>query len=605
MTARDTTYRNPPMSRRAVIVLAVIGLILSLFLQIVGLIQTSHLLEHAHRQQALRTAELLVPGVEEALMVDSLYRLPHLLGSASSANPDLAYAVVCGPTGEALAVQGVSELSADFASHLRKHSTPGPDPRIFNVKTEAGTLLHLVRPLRSGTVGYMHLGVRWAPVDAALRQACLNMLVAMVSGLLLCTLGAWFIYQRLTQPIAALALAARRVGEGQLDTRVPERPDADDEASLLAATFNQMTEKLQQHVRAIEGSRAALADEKERIQAILDSMQQSVIVATDDHRIVYSNRAAHALWSEADFSPGTYEQVHAQRPQLLTAFADVATGKSPQKRMAMEVHNRSLAVVLAPVRGENEHLLGIVEITTDVTEQIEAERMLAHTEKLHVVGQLAAGVAHEINSPLDGAIEASRIIEQNAGDATKVLRFARAQRDGLERIGGIVRTLLRYSRKRPEGKRAPVEVGRLLAETAGLMGHRLTKRKAKVRFPAAEQTRYMLLGDDLELVQVIVNLLNNALDATPEESEILIEVAANAKHVDIAIIDGGPGIPPEVAPLFTPFFTTKEVGKGTGLGLAISRNIVQEHGGEIRVENRSAPWGACFTIRLPRYQSTK
>jgi len=100
---------------------------------------------------------------------------------------------------------------------------------------------------------------------------------------------------------------------------------------------------------------------------------------------------------------------------------------------------------------------------------------------------------------------------------------------------------------------------------------------------------------------VLVNLINNAADVTPDGGTIEVAVRAEGEQIEISITDQGPGIPPEVAPrLFTPFFTTKAVGQGTGLGLATSRNIVEEHGGRIQFANLARPWGARFTVCLPQ-----
>jgi signal transduction histidine kinase len=180
-----------------------------------------------------------------------------------------------------------------------------------------------------------------------------------------------------------------------------------------------------------------------------------------------------------------------------------------------------------------------------------------------------------------------------------VKHFCQAQRSALERIALIVRRLLTFSRAPSHTSWNVVRVSRLLEEAQALLRHRLAK--LTLDLPPPSNLSYGIRGDELGLVQVLVNLLNNAVDVTPEGGRVEVAVEAiEAGRVAISVIDQGPGVSEDVArKLFTPFFTTKEHGKGTGLGLAVSRNIVQEHGGEIEFENLESPGGARFTVTLP------
>jgi signal transduction histidine kinase len=143
-------------------------------------------------------------------------------------------------------------------------------------------------------------------------------------------------------------------------------------------------------------------------------------------------------------------------------------------------------------------------------------------------------------------------------------------------------------------------VARLLQEAQSILRHRLLKKKITLALPDPDNSQFNVDADELGLVQVLVNLINNAADATPEGGTIEVLVRAEPEQIELSVTDQGPGIPAEIAPrLFTPFFTTKEVGQGTGLGLATSRNIVEEHGGRIEFANLARPWGARFTVHLP------
>lgn len=600
----EPRYTPLPLGRRISLVVVVIAVILAMALQMVGLLVTREHLEIAYRHHAGSAAAQLAPQIEEILLTGDNYRLPPVLKSFADVHPALVYVAIARPDGSVLAYQAAGNLPGDLAAFVKDHSTQGQTGRtMFNVRTDVGDVLHLVQPLEDGHAGYLHLGLLWTPVDTALRQSCLNLLAAMVAGLLFSGLIAWLVYRRLMLPIAHLVNAAREFGDGKYDTRVRERPAARDEAQLLAGAFNQMAGRLEQHVNALERSRRELTGEKLRVQAILDSMVQPVIVADNDGKVVYCNNAARSLWlADGASVPEKYAGFHAGHGEVLNAFDAVSAGRATRERVRCHFAGRELVVLIAPALGPANERLGIIEIAADVTEQIEAERAMAHAEKLNVVGQLAAGVAHEINSPLDGAIEASRIIERSAADAGKVVRFAQAQRDALERIAAIVRTLLTFSRRPRTQERQAVPVAKLLQAAESLLKHRLAKRKIALALPELRSADLAVHGDELGLVQVLVNLTNNAVDVTPDGGTILIAAHADADRIVISVTDQGPGIPPDVAPrLFTPFFTTKAVGLGTGLGLATSRNIVEEHGGRIEFSNAARPWGARFTVYLPRH----
>ncbi|HEY3321079.1 MAG TPA: ATP-binding protein [Planctomycetota bacterium] len=590
-----------PLGRRISLLVALITVVLAFLLQIVAMLVSRSQLVAAQEEHATSVAALMIPDVEWAVLTTNTHQLPAIIENVKRSNKDLVYMVVCKADGSPLAHSMSGALPGELDSFIRSHATPGPAAQLLNVRTERGDVLHLVQPLEGGTAGYMHLGLSWAGVDAAIGRSCQRLVVAMLIGLAFSTLIAWVAYRRLARPIVELTNAARRFGESDLSTRVPEHHGVWDETVLLAQAFNQMAGRLQDQVRDLMQSRAALDNEKTLVRAILDGMIEPVIVAEPDGRIVYCNHAARGLWEQAGTPPfETYVRLRSNFPEALRVFEAVAGGRTASSRLHQRVSGRDLATVVSQVLSPDGKLLGIIELSTDVTDQMRSWRALAHAEKLNVVGQLAAGVAHEINSPLDGAIEASRIIERSAGEADKVKRFAQAQRAGLERIAAIVRRLLTFSRLPGNKPRDFVAVPRLLEESQAILKHRLTHVTISLDVVAPSERELLIPGDELGLVQVLVNLLNNAIDVTPQGGTVKINVSTEGEFLRIAVTDQGPGIAEDVAAkLFTPFFTTKEVGKGTGLGLAVSSNIVEEHGGTIEFTNMTAPWGACFIVTLP------
>jgi two-component system NtrC family sensor kinase len=229
----------------------------------------------------------------------------------------------------------------------------------------------------------------------------------------------------------------------------------------------------------------------------------------------------------------------------------------------------------------------------------ETQAQLVQSEKLASIGQLAAGVAHELNNPMSGIMGFTQLL---LDDKT----LSEQQRHDLEtiytqsqRCRTIIQNLLQFSR-RQDPKKAELDLGAVLQATVDLI---------KYEFPSsgiALVTRIPtglphVLGDPQQLQQVFLNLLVNArqaMDGRPE-SQVSIEASPEAGQVVIQIQDNGPGIAKEImGKVFDPFFTTKPVGQGTGLGLSICHGIVQQHQGTIDVESDGST-GTTFIIRLP------
>jgi C4-dicarboxylate-specific signal transduction histidine kinase len=229
-----------------------------------------------------------------------------------------------------------------------------------------------------------------------------------------------------------------------------------------------------------------------------------------------------------------------------------------------------------------------------------AAAMQLQSERLVVLGTLAAGVAHEINNPLAYVSANMRHLQEN--DTTQDDERAdvwRETRSGLRRIGAIVSDLKGLSRSAPKGVEA-TDVERLLRQTA-----RLTSlRGAGVRVETVVEDHLPpTLADEQRLAQVLINLAVNAFDALeesrPEAPLVRLSAAREGDHVVISVEDNGKGVPPEVlSQLFTPFFTTKAPGHGTGLGLALSREYLETFGARITCD-ASALGGARFRVLLP------
>ena len=240
----------------------------------------------------------------------------------------------------------------------------------------------------------------------------------------------------------------------------------------------------------------------------------------------------------------------------------------------------------------------------------ETQTQLVQSAKLAAVGELAAGVAHEINNPLTSIIGFTRLLleddtanEQAHHDLEMIDREAARARE-------IVRGLLDFART-GDPVLAPADLNALLEEAVMLVCTRSVQNKVSLTKDMAPLPPIML--DANQIKQVIVNLLNNAVQAMPDGGHLAVstrlierEFGSASCHVAaVYVSDSGVGIPPEnLGRIFDPFFTTKEVGQGTGLGLSVSHSIVERHNGKIEVE--SAPGaGSTFTVFLPANEASQ
>jgi len=247
-------------------------------------------------------------------------------------------------------------------------------------------------------------------------------------------------------------------------------------------------------------------------------------------------------------------------------------------------------------------------VSRETAARIAALEQLRHADRLSTIGRLAAGVAHELGTPLNVVTEHAEMIAAGEHEAPGgVVRSARVIQQQAQRMASIVRQVLDFARrKRPE--RCPTELGELARATARLVAPLLDRREVKIQCGEGGRPVWADV-DAAQIQQVLVNLLTNAVDVTPPGGEVRLGADvppagptgsdAATRWARIVVEDDGPGIPPELlARIFEPFFTTKPPGRGTGLGLAVAEEIVREHGGVLGA--RSAPGaGSRLEVWLP------
>nr|MDP9148131.1 PAS domain S-box protein [Acidobacteriota bacterium] len=293
------------------------------------------------------------------------------------------------------------------------------------------------------------------------------------------------------------------------------------------------------------------------------------------------------------------------RAALHSMYNETLGGNRTLDSMEVRVRNkrgewRRLRCNFSPLFDEMGEIDGVIISGRDVTDVKRLEEQLIQAEKLAAMGQMLAGVAHELNNPLTAILGVTELLRERESTDEVTRRQLELTHRQARRAARIVQNLLEFSRPASPQKK-PLDVNVLVERTLQLQEHSLLKNHVEIDF----QPRHDLpevTGDANQLIQVLLNLVTNAEQAIHEVREsgcIQIRLSQNAGRISIAVQDDGVGIRLDALPrIFDPFYTTKRPGGGTGLGLSICMSIVREHGGNLFA--KALPeGGSVFTVELP------
>jgi two-component system, NtrC family, sensor kinase len=341
----------------------------------------------------------------------------------------------------------------------------------------------------------------------------------------------------------------------------------------------------------VEESDRAIVSFRRRWDVALNAISDPVAIVGNDYRIEASNLAASAQANLAldELEGRKCHTVLFGQPRpcsgcpMPTGAGRVTVGAGARRVFDARAY---------PLPGsDGSHLCIYRDITRDVAFASEAAQM----EKMAAIGRLAGGVAHEINNPLHGILSFVQLAQKSGVPADKLTRYHEVIYECAIRCRDIVQGLRDFSREAKGGERRLTE----LAEVCGKALVLFENHREVTVESVDESAGARCIGNVNQLQQVVVNLVQNAVDASPEDGVIKVTLGADDLEVWLSVEDQGTGVPAEIREkIFEPFFTTKPEGVGTGLGLAISHNIVHEHGGVLRV-GESTLGGARFELRLP------
>jgi len=346
---------------------------------------------------------------------------------------------------------------------------------------------------------------------------------------------------------------------------------------------------------------------------IIDSLPVGLYVIDREYRIQAWNRkretGTQGVGRQEVLGRTVFEVLHRQPRELLRQEFDriFQTGRMEQMEVESSASGelRYYRLTKIPMRLDGDEVTHVITIGEDITEWKSVQQQIAQTEKLAAVGQLAAGVMHEINNPLatiGACLEALAMrAEYLPGSARQAFdEYLRIMESELGRCKRIVDGLLDFSRPKARQKK-PVPINQVVEDALFLVRHHdRFKRIELVR--RLREDLPMVRANPEQLIQAFLALMINAIDAMEGEGRLTVSTGWSPDRKDevfVAFSDTGIGIPAEyLSKIFEPFFTTKAPGRGTGLGLSICYGIVAEHGGRIEVE--SAPGGgSTFRVLLP------
>ncbi|HLC27055.1 MAG TPA: ATP-binding protein, partial [bacterium] len=472
-------------------------------------------------------------------------------------------------------------------------------------------------------------GNRWGTVGMEYSTASLQETLGVLGGEALLVTGIFVLVgfwlgavfsKRITAPVSELTRAANALEAGDFNIEV--QVEAENEVGALQHHFTRMARALaesqrelqeknealntlnQDLARRVREATAELSRTMEYLSFILKSARDAIITTDRAGSVQTLNRAAEELFEvRSDEVAGKpVDELLGKGKEISEALAQVV-GKEQTCEVENRIQDRKgeyriLSLTISPLKSDAGELLGTVVIASDLTEKKRYQEELLRSEKLASVGELAAGVAHEINNIIMVILGfADLLLRQTSPDHSSTQDLKVIEREA-KRGRDIVQRLLRFARPQPL-KLARTELESILGNTISLLSHQIRKGGIQVKTdydPGVSS----IVCDRGQLEMVFTNIALNAVQVLGEGGILKIKTRAKgAGRVEVVISDNGPGIRPEhMGKIFDPFFTTKEPGQGTGLGLSVAYRIVHEHGGTIRAQSRPGE-GTSFLIELP------
>ncbi len=381
-------------------------------------------------------------------------------------------------------------------------------------------------------------------------------------------------------------------------------------STIKAEDIEKIHQILVKHIhKVIELAKKGRSVHERVLHSIIQNYSDAVIALDNDYKIFFWNKGAERIfgYKAEEMLGNTVDPIIPQelkeKGELQWLFEETLRKgyieNYETERITKDGRRITINLSRSLIKDENGEILGSIAIVKDITKVKELEKQIQQSDKLALIGQIAAGIAHEIGTPLNVISGNAEYIMMEMGEDNRYKEELETIISQAERIANLIKQLLEFARPR-KANYTKANVNVEIFHVVELLKHQFEKSNIKLNLNLSKDIP-PIYADCSQIHQVFLNIIVNAIHAINENGLIEIETFARDGYVNIKFKDNGVGILPEhLDKIFEPFFTTKEAGKGTGLGLAVSKRIIDEHNGKIGVESTPGV-GTTFTVKIPVY----